>query len=49
MWDSVDAFQHGIDSYREAGFTDFQIPWPRTPEAHGVMRQVAREVIPGLR
>ena len=31
------------------GFTDFQIPWPRTPEAHAVMRQVANEVIPRLR
>jgi alkanesulfonate monooxygenase SsuD/methylene tetrahydromethanopterin reductase-like flavin-dependent oxidoreductase (luciferase family) len=48
-WDSVDAFQRGIDSYHKAGFTDFQIPWPRTAEAHAVMRQVMREVVPGMR
>jgi alkanesulfonate monooxygenase SsuD/methylene tetrahydromethanopterin reductase-like flavin-dependent oxidoreductase (luciferase family) len=49
LWDSVEAFTSNIAAYREAGFTDFQIPWPRTPEAHAVMRQVSTEVIPAMR
>lgn len=49
LWDSPGAFESAIADFKAAGFTDFQIPWPRTPEAHAVMRQVAIEVIPGLR
>lgn len=49
LWNSVAAFESAVAAYREADFTDFQIPWPRTPEAHAIMRQVARQVIPGLR
>jgi alkanesulfonate monooxygenase SsuD/methylene tetrahydromethanopterin reductase-like flavin-dependent oxidoreductase (luciferase family) len=36
-------------AFLDAGFTDFQIPWPRTPQQHEVMLQVARECIPRLR
>lgn len=49
LWDSIEAFESGVAAYQRAGFTDFQIPWPRTPEAHAVMRQVTTEVIPRLR
>ncbi|MGH2534465.1 MAG: hypothetical protein ACRDJW_19530, partial [Thermomicrobiales bacterium] len=48
-WESPDAFGSKIDAYRAEGFTDFQIPWPRTDAARNVMRDVARNVIPGLR
>ncbi|MGH2559015.1 MAG: LLM class flavin-dependent oxidoreductase [Thermomicrobiales bacterium] len=48
-WASPDAFAAKIDAYRAEGFTDFQIPWPRTEPARNVMRDVARNVLPGLR
>ena len=46
---SVAAFEEHVAAYRAAGFTDFELPWPRTPEELPVLRQVAREVIPRLR
>ena len=46
---SAEAFAEGVAAYRAAGFTDFQIPWPRSEEERGVMRVVAREVMPQLR
>jgi alkanesulfonate monooxygenase SsuD/methylene tetrahydromethanopterin reductase-like flavin-dependent oxidoreductase (luciferase family) len=46
---SVAAFQEHVAAYRAEGITDFELPWPRTPEELPVLRQVAREVIPGLR
>lgn len=49
LFASVDAFISHVAAYREAGFTDFQIPWPRTAAQHAVMQAVAREVIPQLR
>lgn len=49
LFDSVDVFASGVSVYQAAGFSDFQIPWPRTSEQHAVMRQVATEVIPALR
>ncbi len=49
LWDSVVAFTSGITAYKEAGFTDFQIPWPRTPEQLPIMRKVMTEVVPSLR
>ena len=47
--ESVAAFAAAIDAYRAAGFTDFEIPWPRTAAYHEVLRRAARDVIPGLR
>jgi len=47
--DSVETFATTIDAYRAAGFTDFQIPWPRTAAYHDVLRRAARDVIPGMR
>ena len=45
--DSVETFATTIDAYRAVGFTDFQIPWPRTAAYHDVLRRAARDVIPG--
>lgn len=47
--ESADAFAHWVKAYREVGFTDFQIPWPRNEQQYPVLQQVAREVIPELR
>jgi alkanesulfonate monooxygenase SsuD/methylene tetrahydromethanopterin reductase-like flavin-dependent oxidoreductase (luciferase family) len=49
FFDSVAAFEAGVAACMAAGFTDFQIPWPRTPAQHAVMRQVAEDVVPTLR
>ena len=46
---SVAAFQEHVAAYRAEGLTLFELPWPRTPEELPVLRQVAREVMPGLR
>ena len=46
---SVDDFVDGVAAYRAVGFTDFQIPWPRTEAELPVMRAVARDIIPQLR
>lgn len=46
---SVDAFAEGVAAYRAAGFCDIYLPWPRTEAELPVLREVAREVIPGLR
>ena len=46
---SPEAFASGVTAYRDAGFADFQIPWPRTDEEYTVMQAVVREVIPALR
>src|SRR5688500_13141962 len=46
---SVDAFVDGVAAYREIGFRDIYLPWPRTESELPVLRQVAREVIPALR
>jgi alkanesulfonate monooxygenase SsuD/methylene tetrahydromethanopterin reductase-like flavin-dependent oxidoreductase (luciferase family) len=49
LFASVDAFATQVAAYRDAGFTDLQIPWPRTAEQREVMGRVAREVMPALR
>jgi alkanesulfonate monooxygenase SsuD/methylene tetrahydromethanopterin reductase-like flavin-dependent oxidoreductase (luciferase family) len=36
-------------AYLDAGFTDFQIPWPRTEQQYDVMIQIARDCIPKIR
>ncbi|MDQ3227319.1 MAG: TIGR03560 family F420-dependent LLM class oxidoreductase [Chloroflexota bacterium] len=46
---SAEAFADGVAAYRAAGFRDIFLPWPRTEAELPVLRQVAREVIPGLR
>jgi F420-dependent oxidoreductase-like protein len=46
---SADAFAEGVEAYRAAGFQDIYLPWPRTESELPVLRQVARDVLPGLR
>jgi alkanesulfonate monooxygenase SsuD/methylene tetrahydromethanopterin reductase-like flavin-dependent oxidoreductase (luciferase family) len=46
---SPDAFAAGVSAYREAGFTDIYLPWPRTEAELPVLRRVARDVMPALR
>ena len=46
---SADAFADGVAAYRTTGFRDVYLPWPRTPAELPVLRQVAREIMPGLR
>jgi F420-dependent oxidoreductase-like protein len=46
---SADAFVEGVAAYRAAGFQDIYLPWPRTESELPVLRQVARDVLPGLR
>ena len=49
MLASPEEFVSNVTAYRDAGFTDFQIAWPKTEDQYGVMLQVAREDIPALR
>jgi F420-dependent oxidoreductase-like protein len=46
---SVEAFGDGVAAYRDAGIQDIHLPWPRTAGELPVLREVARDVIPGLR
>jgi alkanesulfonate monooxygenase SsuD/methylene tetrahydromethanopterin reductase-like flavin-dependent oxidoreductase (luciferase family) len=41
-------FKAHADAYIAAGFTDFQLPWPRVPAELPVLREAARDVMPGL-
>ena len=43
---SASDFQRHTEAYINAGFTDFQLPWPRVTAEEPVLRQVAAEVIP---
>lgn len=47
-WESVDAFQEMVGSYREAGINEFIVDQPRADQS-AVLEQVATEVIPSLR
>ena len=49
LLESVDAFSQGVAAYHAAGFRDICMPWPRTPAEVPVLREVAREIIPGFR
>jgi alkanesulfonate monooxygenase SsuD/methylene tetrahydromethanopterin reductase-like flavin-dependent oxidoreductase (luciferase family) len=46
---SVEAFAEGVAAYHAAGFRDIYLPWPRTEAEVPVLREVARDVLPGLR
>ncbi len=41
-------FKAHAEAYIAAGFTDFQLPWPRVPAELPVLREAARNVMPGL-
>jgi F420-dependent oxidoreductase-like protein len=47
-WQSVEAFQHVVGSYREIGIAEFIIDAPRDDQL-AVLERVAADVIPGLR
>jgi F420-dependent oxidoreductase-like protein len=47
-WQSVEAFQHVVGSYREAGIDEFIIDAPRDDQ-FGVLERVAADLIPALR
>ena len=47
--ESKDAFAKWVAAYREVGFSDFQIPWPRNEPQYRVLQEVAADVIPALR
>ncbi len=49
LLESTQAFVEGVAAYREAGFRDIYLPWPRTEREVPVLREVARDVLPGLR
>jgi hypothetical protein len=46
---SPEAFVEGVAAYREAGFRDIFMPWPRTQAERPVLRYVAENIIPSLR
>jgi alkanesulfonate monooxygenase SsuD/methylene tetrahydromethanopterin reductase-like flavin-dependent oxidoreductase (luciferase family) len=46
---SADAFAEGVAAYRAAGMQDIYLPWPRTEAELPVLREVARDILPGLR
>lgn len=49
LLESVEAFANGFAAYHAAGIRDVYLPWPRTGAELPVLRQVAREIMPGLR
>jgi alkanesulfonate monooxygenase SsuD/methylene tetrahydromethanopterin reductase-like flavin-dependent oxidoreductase (luciferase family) len=49
MLASTEDFVSRVLAYLQAGFTDFQIAWPRTGQQYEMMRKVARDHIPELR
>ena len=49
MLASPGEFVTRVMAYWDAGFTDFQIAWPKTDHQYDVMLQVAREALPALR
>jgi alkanesulfonate monooxygenase SsuD/methylene tetrahydromethanopterin reductase-like flavin-dependent oxidoreductase (luciferase family) len=49
MLASTDDFVAHAAAYLDAGFTDFQIPWPRTDQQYEGMQQAARECLPVIR
>jgi alkanesulfonate monooxygenase SsuD/methylene tetrahydromethanopterin reductase-like flavin-dependent oxidoreductase (luciferase family) len=49
FYESVDAFEHWVGAYREAGFEYFTIRWPRDDAEYTVLHEVAERVLPALR
>lgn len=46
---SPQAFADGVAAYRAAGIRDIYLPWSRVDAEEGVLREVARDVLPGHR
>lgn len=47
--ESPEKFEEYFSAYREAGFTDFRIPWPRNAAQKDVFDQVVVDLMPRLR
>ena len=47
-WESVDAFQEMVGTYREAGINEFIVDQPRADQS-AILERVAMEVVPNLR
>jgi len=47
--ESSDAFERHFRTYRDAGFTDFRLPWPRDEAQQEVFDEIVDELMPGLR
>ena len=48
LLDSVDDFVNGVAAYRAAGFTDFQLPWPRDARQYATFLAVTAAIMPAL-
>ncbi|CAN5788789.1 LLM class flavin-dependent oxidoreductase [soil metagenome] len=49
FFESREAFERHFRSYRDQGFSDFRLPWPRNEAQKDVFDQVVEELMPGLR
>jgi alkanesulfonate monooxygenase SsuD/methylene tetrahydromethanopterin reductase-like flavin-dependent oxidoreductase (luciferase family) len=49
FFESAEAFERHFRTYREAGFTDFRLPWPRNDAQKVVFDEVVEELLPRLR
>lgn len=49
LLESPEAFATGVAAYHAAGFRDIYLPWPRTESEVPVLRQIATDIMPGLR
>ncbi len=49
FFESPEAFERHFRSYREQGFSDFRLPWPRDEAQKAVFDQVVEELMPRLR
>jgi alkanesulfonate monooxygenase SsuD/methylene tetrahydromethanopterin reductase-like flavin-dependent oxidoreductase (luciferase family) len=47
--ESPEKFEEHFHAYREVGFTDFRIPWPRNPAQKEVFDEVVVDLLPKLR
>jgi alkanesulfonate monooxygenase SsuD/methylene tetrahydromethanopterin reductase-like flavin-dependent oxidoreductase (luciferase family) len=47
--ESPGAFEHHFHAYRDQGFTDFRIPWPRNEAQKVVFDEVVVDLLPRLR
>lgn len=49
FFESAEAFKRHYRTYRDAGFTDFRLPWPRDAAQQAVFDEIVVDLMPGLR
>ncbi|CAN5629005.1 LLM class flavin-dependent oxidoreductase [soil metagenome] len=49
FFESPQAFERHFRTHREAGFTDFRLPWPRDEAQQDVFDEIVVDLMPGLR